>query len=142
MLKVDAQVVKAHQEVVKALQHSHAPYSGLHVAAAIKLKNSEQWVSGVNVENASYGGTICAERSAIVSAISQFGKTAFDCLIIISDAPGDSPIPPCGICLQVIKEFVGPDFDIYLGDAKHITRHLTLKDLLPQAFSGEMLPNR
>ncbi|MCL4165241.1 UNVERIFIED_CONTAM: hypothetical protein GTU68_041949, partial [Idotea baltica] len=93
-----------------------------------------------NVENASYGGTICAERSAIVAAVSEYSNQCeFEFAVIISDLP-DGPIPPCGMCLQVFKEFVNEDFKIYLGNEKEIQSQHLFKDFLPYSFSSEQLP--
>ncbi len=135
------EVIKAHQEALRVLKNSYAPYSKLHVACALKIGKSDQVIVGVNVENASFGGTICAERSAILSAISQWGpQCQFQFAVVISDF-ADGPIPPCGMCLQVFNEFVAPDFPIYLGDSKELKNQHCLKDFLPLAFSSDQLPS-
>jgi cytidine deaminase len=96
-------------------------------------------VSGVNVENASYGGTICAERSALVSAVSQFGgDIELEWVIITSSNPKEA-IPPCGLCLQSLIEFGKPDLPIYLGNKDELLNKYTLKDLLPHSFQSEMI---
>lgn len=140
MLNVTPEVEKIHRQTQSVLKNSHSPYSGLQVACALKLKGQDQPVFGVNVENASYGATICAERSAIVRALSEKGgPLEIDYLLVISSYQGE-PISPCGICLQVLAEFVTPQLKIYLGDCTSVVREGFFKDFLPQAFSKESLP--
>ena len=130
----------AHSKAAMALNRAYAPYSGLHVACAIQFKGDEPPFIGVNVENASYGATICAERSAICSAISQQGKKPIEFVVVISNFHG-GPITPCGMCLQVLKEFISEDTPVYLGDPKSIQAKHLFKEFLPLAFSAEMLPD-
>ncbi len=135
----NAEIQKAFEMAVLSLKKSYAPYSQFNVAAVIKLQNQEQWVCGVNVENASYGGTICAERSAIVSAISQYGKDSrLDWIVITSSNPQEA-IPPCGLCLQVLVEFADQDLPVYLASQKEIKKQLTLGELLPMSFQAESI---
>lgn len=118
----------------KTLSNSYSPYSKYKVAAGFYLKKHNKIITGTNVENASYGATICAERSAIVSAISQFGKCTFDHLIVITKE--SKPVPPCALCLQVLAEFCKPNFPIYLANDKKIFHKYLLKDLLPVPFNS------
>ena len=141
MKSLPPEVDLAHSKAALALSRAHAPYSGLHVACAIKFKDSEDLFLGVNVENASYGATICAERSAMVSAISQQGTKPVEFLVVISSFQG-GPITPCGMCLQVLKEFVSEDTPIYLGDPNAIQKMHSFVEFLPKAFSPEMLPDK
>ena len=135
----DPKLQQAHKSAVEALKNSYAPYSKFHVACILSTVSGE--FVGVNVENASYGATICAERSAIVSAISQKGQgNAFEFMVLVSDSK-KGVIPPCGMCLQVIKEFVDDDFPIYLGTLTELKNKMTLKDFLPISFGSEMLDN-
>lgn len=135
-------VQEAFKQAQQALKNSYAPYSQLHVACAIKKKNASVFVTGVNVENASYGGTICAERSALVSYVSQFGaQEPIEFVVVISDLP-NGPIPPCGLCLQMLKEFVVEDCPVYLGSDSELTKSFLFKDFLPLAFSSDMLPDK
>jgi homotetrameric cytidine deaminase len=90
-----------------AAQHSYSPYSGFKVGAALRLTNGEV-VTGTNVENVSYGLTICAERSALVSAVSQFGPEIRIEAVAVANL-NDAPSPPCGACRQVLAEFILPD---------------------------------
>ena len=142
-MKFSPESQEAHKIAVQSLQNSYAPYSGLHVAASLKLKGKSALVSGVNVENASYGGTICAERSAIVSAVSQLGSPLqIEFVVVISDLDRPEPIPPCGMCLQVLQEFADPDFDVYLGDTKEIKKVYKFSELLPLAFNRQSFTPR
>ncbi len=115
-----------------ARSNAHCPYSDFAVGAAL-LTSSGRIFRGVNVENASFGATICAERSALVSAVSA-GERTFRALAVV--AGGDSPAVPCGQCLQVLAEFCGAGLRIYLATPKlKPARSLTLKDLLPETFN-------
>jgi len=115
----------------KALSSAYAPYSGICVGAAVSLEDG-RIVTGVNVENASYGLTICAERAAIFTAVGQ-GSTRILALALTSNRL--QPITPCGACRQVLAEFSIPSTQIILdmGSGKAPDVH-TLGDLLPLAF--------
>ena len=116
---------------VQASETAYAPYSKFRVGAALLGKNNVIY-RGVNVENASYGLTICAERSAVFNAISD-GEWQFDLIAVAS--PGG--VAPCGACRQVLHEFA-PDIKIFLVDTsgeKPVTE-LSLNVLLPHAFFG------
>ncbi len=141
MKPAPAEVEKSFTQAQQALANAYSPYSGLKVACAIQLRGHDSPVMGVNVENASYGGTICAERSAMVSAISQFGKPVVEHIVVISTFKGVS-IPPCGLCLQVLQEFVTPTCPIYLGNETALTEQRVFKDFLPLAFSSDQLPDK
>ena len=124
---------KAFEIAAHARENAYAPYSGFMVGAALAVKNSEKIFPGCNVENASYGGTICAERTAIVSAIASGGKVDFDfCVVVTGSEPASVP---CALCLQVFSEFCPPDFPIYLATPKRIEKKVLLKDLLPVPFN-------
>jgi len=121
-------------EALEARKCSHSPYSHFAVGAAL-LCSDGQIVRGTNVENASFGGTICAERSAFLSAISM-GRRDFEVIAIVGAPHGDEIselCAPCGICRQFMSEFCGSDFKIVLFDGKKpVTR--TLGELLPDTF--------
>ena len=117
-----------------AAQKAHVPYSNFPVGAAL-LTRDGQIISGCNVENASYPAGICAERTAIVKAVSE-GHTDF--LAIAVTGQTDEPITPCGICRQTIREFA-PDLLIICSNKKGSTRDFTLPDLLPFSFGPEAL---
>lgn len=113
------------------IENSYAPYSGIHVAAAVRSASGRIYV-GVNVENSSYGLTICAERVAVFNAVTH-GERRIVEVLIASDT--DTPIPPCGACRQVLAEFAGPEARVY--SVSLVTgrwRVWRLGDLLPDAF--------
>ena len=112
----------------EAAEKSYSPYSHFRVGAAL-LCTDGRVITGTNVENRSFGLTICAERGAIVSAISH-GIDQFEALAI-SCPDADYPVSPCGACRQVISEFVSADFPIYFqgGSGEMVTKKMT--DLLP-----------
>lgn len=114
-------------------QRAHAPYSGFRVGAALETADGVIFV-GCNIENASLGMTICAERSAVAAAIAA-GERRFVRLLLVSDAP--YPIAPCGACRQVLAEFA-PALPI-ISCAGHETKEWTISDLLPAAFTGDLL---
>ena len=120
------------KKAVAAMRHSYAPYSRFRVGAAL-LTREERVFQGCNVENASYGLTLCAERTALGAAISA-GHRHFTALAVASS--GQTVSMPCGACLQTLAEFCRPDFVIVTATARNPTHPavLTLKDLLPKAF--------
>ena len=117
-----------------ARQRAHAPYSKYKVGAAIRTKRNKVH-SGANVENASYGLTVCAERTAAFAAVNA-GDTAFDAIAIVID---DDRLPtPCGACRQVLAEF-SPDMRVILATTGGKRKVTTLKELLPDPFLPERL---
>lgn len=115
----------------RAAEHSYSPYSRFRVGAALKLSNGEV-VTGANVENASYGLTICAERSALVRAIAQFGPAIRIEAIAVANL-NDAPSPPCGACRQMLAEFAQPDTRIAFPSERG-TQVLSFAQILPFAF--------
>lgn len=113
----------------RAMEHAYAPYSGFRVGAALLTKSGEVF-TGCNVENASFGATNCAERTAIFKAVSE-GYTDFLALAVVSSA--GRPTPPCGICRQVISEF-GADIDVILQGKQEGIQVFKASELLPLAF--------
>jgi len=110
--------------------NSYSPYSNFRVAAALVTEKGEIF-SGVNVENASYGITICAERNAIFSAITK-GSRTIDTIVIY--VPGDQPVAPCGACRQVIREFSNHARVVSVCDADKVF-DTSIDELLPYPFS-------
>lgn len=119
------------------LPHAYAPYSRFHVAAAL-LTLEGRTFTGVNVENASYGLTVCAERNALAAAIAE-GARHMLALVVVSSGP--EPTPPCGACRQVLFEFP-PAFELRCYGANHGELISTTQALLPHAFGpGHFDPN-
>ncbi len=117
----------------EAATRAHAPYSGFRVGAAL-LAGDGRIFTGCNVENASYGLTLCAERVALAKAVSE-GATVFRALAIAGGA-ADTPATPCGACRQALAEFCPPRMPVwYAGLAAGSARSTTLGRLLPQAFT-------
>ena len=119
---------------LEAREKAYSPYSDFCVGAALLCSDGEIF-TGVNIENGSYGATICAERSAFCSAISA-GKSKFSAIAIVGAERGRVPdkiCPPCGICRQFMAEFCSADFSVLLYDGQAVIRK-TLGELLPEAF--------
>ncbi|HEX9307546.1 MAG TPA: cytidine deaminase [Anaeromyxobacter sp.] len=119
---------------VAARRHAHAPYSRFKVGAAVLAGAAVH--AGANVENASYGLTLCAERVAVGAAIVA-GARGIDAVAVASGT--EEPIPPCGACLQTLAEFAGPELPVVLVGARGRKVETTLGALLPQAFSNRFL---
>ncbi len=117
-----------------AQKRSLAPFSRFHVGAALLAANGTIY-SGCNVENSSYGLTMCAERTALFKAVSE-GERKFKAIAIVSDDEGFTS--PCGACRQVILDLAG-NIDIVLADRKGNLRVHTMEDLLPHPFTAEDL---
>ncbi len=122
---------------LKELQkNSHSPYSNFRVAAIVKDVEGIEWY-GVNVENASFGATNCAERSAIFTAVSNGSKKLKE-IHIIADLK-NKPISPCGICRQVMAEFMEKDSMIFMYAQDGSVKKMNLQELLPYSFEEEDL---
>ncbi|GBM86543.1 Cytidine deaminase [Araneus ventricosus] len=119
-----------------ALSNSYCPYSKFSVAATV-LSDDGRIFTGVNVENASYGLTICAERSAICTAVSE-GCRKFKAIVIATGAVSDDCIGPCGACRQFLAEF-GTEWDVYFTRKDGSYKKCTVGELLPHAFVPESL---
>lgn len=113
-----------------ALAHSYAPYSRFPVAAALLDDDGEVHL-GVNVENASLGLSICAERTAVFRAVAD-GRRSFHAMAIVT--PTAAPTAPCGACRQVLQEFGGPDLVVWLAGREGGVAEHRLAELLPHAF--------
>jgi cytidine deaminase len=117
-----------------AREHAVADFSGFKVGAALETADGAI-VTGCNVENASYGLTICAERVAIFKALSE-GKRSFTRIAVVADTA--NPTPPCGACRQIIWEFCG-NIPVVLANLTTVTATLAMKDLLPLPFDKSLL---
>lgn len=114
----------------EALKRSYSPYSKFRVGAAL-ITESGKVFTGCNIENASFGATICAERTAIFKAVSE-GFAKFEKIAIVSDSLDKTF--PCGLCLQVMNEFM-PDGTVVLIDKYNDVVEYKVKDLMPHGFS-------
>lgn len=121
----------------QAAAQAYAPYSKFPVGVAV-LAQSGKIYTGCNVENASYGGTVCAERNAIAAAVVA-GERTFSAVMVYT--PQDKLTPPCGICRQVIAEFFTPDAPIASCNHLQQQQQWTLGELLPAAFTPTYLAN-
>ena len=110
---------------------AHAPYSQYLVGAAIRISSGEIY-GGCNVENASYGGTVCAERVAIWKAVSEQGRLQVDEVLVVTDqAQG---WPPCGFCRQVIAEFAHAGTKVHIANLQGVQKTLLFTELFPEGF--------
>ena len=126
-------VEKLIDTAIEQLKFSYTPYSNFKVGAALLTKSGKIY-TGCNIENASYGLTNCAERTAIFKAVSE-GRTKFKALAVVADTEG--PCAPCGACRQVISEFDIPQ--IILANLKGNYRVVSLDELLPFRFGADSL---
>ena len=122
---------------LEALNNSYSPYSNYKVGAVILLKNGKI-VKGTNIENASFGLTNCAERSALFTTYG-LGYRKEDILGIAIASLSSEPASPCGACRQVISELMDQDAFVVYGNDQDVVYEMTVKDLLPGAFSKENL---
>ncbi len=122
------------EAATKVRDNAYAPFSDFRVGAALETDDGEIF-AGCNVESASYGLTVCAERVAIWKAISE-GKRKIKHIAVVADT--EDLTPPCGVCRQIIWEF-GGDIPVILANLKGKTETLQMKDLLPRAFDTKFL---
>ncbi|GAB3071478.1 cytidine deaminase [Salinicoccus sesuvii] len=120
-------------EVKVAQSRAYTPYSNFNVGALL-VTADDQYIYGANIENAAYPATICAERSALVSAYSNNIKQ-FKAIVVITDSK--EPSSPCGTCRQVMKELCEDDMPVYLVNHVGKVIRRTVDDLLPLGFSGK-----
>lgn len=126
------------QSALTAREQAYAPYSNYQVGAALLTEDGKIF-TGCNIENASYGATNCAERTAFFKAIS-VGERRFTALAIaggLENKPVSSYAFPCGICRQVMQEFCSPDFRVFIVKKYNDFQVYTLEQLLPFGFGGE-----
>jgi cytidine deaminase len=118
----------------RAREHAHAAYSQFKVGAALETDDGTV-VTGCNIENATYGLTICAERVAMFKALSE-GHRSFTRIAVVADT--EAPTPPCGACRQILWEF-GGDLEVTLANLTDHTGTHRLRDLLPLPFDARLL---
>lgn len=117
-----------------ARRRAYAPYSGFRVGAAVRA--ADRTFAAANVENASYGLSVCAERNAVAAAVAA-GARRLEAVAVASGTR--PPTPPCGACLQVLAEFAGPGLPVLLAGAGGSRLETTLGELLPRAFGRRLL---
>jgi len=127
----DAALVAA---AVDARSRARARFSGFKVGAALETSSGEI-ITGCNIENATYGLTMCAERVALYKALSE-GRDVFTRIAVVADT--DDPTPPCGSCRQLLWEYCG-DIEVVLANLSHLKRRLRLSQLLPLPFDARLL---
>lgn len=113
----------------KARRNAYAPYSGFKVGAAVLGKDGSVY-TGCNVENASYGLSVCAERIAVFKAVCA-GTTGFEAIALVTET--NEPAAPCGACRQVLAEF-SPETVVIMANTRGDYKNITVKELLPHAF--------
>nr|WP_288604709.1 cytidine deaminase [uncultured Treponema sp.] len=128
-------IEKLIKKAIEMLNFSYAPYSNFHVGAALLTSEGEIY-TGCNIENAAYGPSNCAERTAIFKALSE-GKKEFEAIAVVGGKNGkiENFCPPCGVCRQVLAEFCKKDFKIVLAKSTNEYKIMTLEQLLPESFS-------
>ncbi|MCQ2539202.1 MAG: cytidine deaminase [Acetatifactor sp.] len=125
---------------LEARKNAYVPYSHYAVGAAVLTENGS-FFKGCNIENASYGATNCAERTAIFKAVSE-GHRRITAIAVAGGMAGEEPVDyayPCGICRQVIKEFGGDDCKVIVVKNETDYQEYTLAELLPHGFGGESI---
>lgn len=131
-IEVSPAIDKAFQIALKAQGNSYSPYSKFAVGAAIKFKGDDKVYPGCNVENASYGGTNCAERTAVFSRVAEKGHAPIEYVVVIANT--ENPTCPCALCLQILSEFCDKDFPIYMANQTGILKVMNFREFLPYSF--------
>lgn len=129
--QIDEKIILEYlDKAIAARENAYVPYSKFKVGAILVDEDGNE-TSGANIENASYGLSNCAERSAIFAAASK-GMRKIKLIAVVADTTG--PVSPCGACRQVIKEFAAEDITIILGNLKKDYKLMTMEELLPYGF--------
>lgn len=126
-------------QALLARGEAHAPYSKRRIGAALRTKDGQQF-TGCNVENASYGATVCAERVAIFKAVSEGAEFPVQEIWVASDAK--EPWPPCGMCRQVLAEFATPQTKIHTINPQGVVRNFIFSEIFPEAFEPSHLSRK
>jgi len=132
---LDPELLELLKQASKAAEHAYAPYSRFKVGAALRLTNGAT-ITGTNVENVSYGLTICAERSALFSAVNLYGPDIRIDAVAVANL-NNAPSPPCGACRQVLAEFIHSDAPIVFPAASG-TRVMPFSAVMPFAFEMKL----
>lgn len=129
--KIPSHIQKLFKEALRVRKMAYAPYSRFKVGAAFSV--GKKIYTGCNVENASFGATICAERTAITKAISE-GPVKIEDLVVVTDLA--DPLSPCGMCRQVIAEFSNAKTRVWMANTKGIVRSLNFDKIFPQPMGA------
>lgn len=121
------------QKAIESAAHAYSPYSKVHVGSAILMSDGTIY-TGCNVENASYGGTVCAERVAILKAVSE-NKRGIEKVYVYTKEGW----PPCGLCRQVMSEFASDKMEVIMGNAEGGETVMKFKDIMPLSFTPDHL---
>ncbi len=133
-------IEKLFKESIKARKASYSPYSKFAVGAALTLTKQKEFVPylGCNIENSSYGATVCAERVAILKALSEKPKSKVEFIVVITDT--NPAAAPCGICRQVLQEFSTEQTLLCQASLNGVERIFSVAELLPGPFDSSQLP--
>ena len=134
-LQMPSAVEQAFKLAKRVRKNAYAPYSKFLVGSAI-VDSRGRIYAGCNVENASYGATLCAERTAAVQAIADHSQR-FDHVVVVTDL--EKPVSPCALCLQVLGEFAADDLKVWIANMKGVQSVHAFKDLLPYHFGPSEL---
>lgn len=130
---MDQIVQEAYEQAKATREKAYAKFSNFFVGSAIKAKGNDTIYTGCNVENSTYGLTICAERTSTVKMISDMGGSpTIEFVVVVADT--ESPTPPCGLCLQTINEFADDNTMLYLSDLEGVKKTLRFKEAFPMGF--------
>ncbi len=141
MTTMQPQLLELFRAACEARERSYSPYSGHKVGAAIRMSDGSIF-TGCNVENSSYGGTICAERVAVQKAVSEGHLAVKEVMVVTASTP---PWPPCGMCRQVVAEFASPGETVRLHTSNLQGEHesFDFEELFPRAFTpGHLLKQK
>ena len=130
----DQVIQRTFEAAAAARANAYTPYSHYKVGAAVHVSGSDEYIAACNVENVSYGATVCAERNAIFASVARHGTVNIDELVVVSD--DDPPAVPCALCLQVLQEFCPPELPIHIATPEGVRYTVTLGELLPHPFKS------
>ncbi len=135
---MDAELKIPHNIAKKVRENAYAAYSNYQVGVALKVKESDEWFAGCNVENVTNGASACAEYGALMSCVAKLGPNIeIEALYVVTG--GKITAPPCGVCLQFLNEFTKSDFPVYLADPNQVVKTFMFSELLPQRYVREIM---